>query len=348
MTRWIDGLESAARDALPESVHRYYRQGSADEFSAGEAVAAWRAFRFRPHVLTDVSDVDLSTTVLGTRLPAPIAIAPTSLQRHAHPDGEIEMGRGAAAAETLMAVSSNAGQPFADIATASGPWWVQAYVLQDRGLTRSMLDRAVAAGACAVVLTADTPVVGAKREHGTSVWGVTPDIFLHANEPQSGVPHRALDKATDLRPEIIGWLTEHTGLPVVVKGVLRADDAERAVEHGAAAVWVSNHGGRQLDRSVSTAFALGAVVDAVGDSAEVYVDGGIRDGRDILVALALGARCAFIGRLPLWALAVRGSSGVADLFGVLAEELREAMTIAGQPSALSVDRDLVVIPFAGR
>lgn len=344
MTRWPDGLEMAARETLPEPVHRYFRQGSADEFTSGEAVAAWRALRFRPRVLTDVSNVDLAVSVLGTELPFPIAIAPSSLQRHAHPDGEVAMARGAAAAGTLLAVSSNAGQPFAAIAAEGSPWWVQAYVLRDRGLTTAMLERAVAAGARAVVLTADTPVVGAKREQGASVWGVTPDIFLHANEDQAGVPHASLEKAADLGPEAIAWLAEVTGLPVVVKGVLRADDAQRVVDAGAAAVWVSNHGGRQLDRSISTVAALAPVVDAVGDSAEVYVDGGLRDGRDVLAALALGARCAFLGRLPLWALAVRGPEGVADLFGLLAEELHEAMMIAGQPAAGSVERDLVVHP----
>jgi 4-hydroxymandelate oxidase len=344
MTRWVDGLETAARDVLQEPVHRYYRQGAADEFTSGEAVAAWRAFRFRPHVLTDVSSVDLTTSVLGISLPSPVAIAPSSLQMHAHEDGEVEMARGAAAAGTLLAVSSNAGQPFADISAASGPWWVQAYVLHDRGLTGSMLDRAVEAGARAVVFTADTPVVGAKREQGTSVWGVTPDIFLHANEPQTGVAHEALEKATDLGPGVIEWLHDRTGLPVVVKGVLRPDDARRAVDAGAAAIWVSNHGGRQLDRSVSTASALGAIADEMGDSAEVYVDGGIRDGRDVLTALALGARCAFLGRLPLWALAVRGSAGVAELFATITDELHEAMTIAGAVSATCVDRDLVAGP----
>jgi 4-hydroxymandelate oxidase len=342
MTRWVDGLEAAAREVLSEPVHRYYRQGAADEFTAGEAIAGWRTIRFRPHVLTDVSQVNLETSVLGTALPSPIAIAPTSLQMHAHPDGEIEMGRGAALARTLMCVSSNAGQPFAAIAAASGPWWVQAYVLRDRGLTQTMLARAVAAGATAVVLTADTPVVATKREQGTSVWGVTPDIFLHANEDQEGVPTADLEKATDLTPDVIGWLREVTGLPVVVKGVLRADDALRAVEAGAEAVWVSNHGGRQLDRSIATADALGPVADAVADSAEIYVDGGVRDGRDVLAALALGARCVFLGRLPLWALATRGSVGVAELIATIAGELDESMTIAGVSSVADVSGDLVV------
>jgi 4-hydroxymandelate oxidase len=323
-------------------VHRYYRQGSADEFSAGEAVAAWRALRFRPHILTDVSEIQLGTTVLGTPLPSPIAIAPTSLQMHAHVDGEIEMGRGAALARTLMCVSSNAGQPFAEIAAVSGPWWVQAYVLRNRELTRTMLDRAVTAGAKAVVLTADTAVVAAKREQGTSVWGVTPDIFLHANEDQNGVATVDLEKATDLTPDVIGWLHEVTGLPVVVKGVLRADDARRAVDAGAAAVWVSNHGGRQLDRSIATAHALAPIAEAVGGVAEIYVDGGVRDGRDVLAALALGARCVFLGRLPLWALATRGSAGVAELMSTLADELHESMTIAGVPSVAAATRDLVV------
>jgi 4-hydroxymandelate oxidase len=341
MSRWVDGLEEAARQRLPEPVHRYYRQGAADEFTTGEAVAAWRRYRYRPHVLTDVSAVDLTTAVLGTEIPSPIAIAPTSLQRHAHVDGEIEMGRGAARASTLMCVSSNAGQTFADISAAAGPWWVQAYVLHDRGLTRAMLERAVAAGARAVVLTADTPVVGAKREEGESVWGVTPDVFLHANEDLEGVSHGAIEKAVDLTPEIVGWLGEVTGLPVVVKGVLRGDDAVRVVEAGAAAVWVSNHGGRQLDRSISTARALPAVAAAVGERVEVYVDGGLRDGRDVLTAVALGARCTFVGRPPLWALATDGAAGVELLMATLADELREAMMIAGIGSLTAATSDLL-------
>jgi 4-hydroxymandelate oxidase len=344
MTRWVDGLEEEARQILPPPVHRYYSQGAADEFTVGEAVAAWKALRFRPRVLVDVSSVDVATTALGVELPSPIAIAPSSLQMHAHVDGEVEMGRGAAAARTLMCVSSNSGQPFADIAAASGPWWVQAYVLQDRGLTRAMLDRAVAAGASGVVFTADTPVVAAKREQGDSVWGVTPDVFLHANEELEGVSHTAVEKAADLSPDDIGWLADLTGLPVAVKGVLRADDAKVAVAAGASAVWVSNHGGRQLDRSISTAAALRPVADAVGDSAEVFVDGGIRDGRDVLAALALGARCAFIGRPALWALATRGGQGVVDLLALLTEELVEAMTLVGAASVQSIPEDLVVEP----
>jgi 4-hydroxymandelate oxidase len=342
MTRWADGLEEEARQVLPAAVYRYYSQGSADEFTAGEAVAGWKGLRFRPRILVDVSSVDVATTVLGVELPSPIAIAPSSLQMHAHADGEVEMGRGAAAARTLMCVSSNSGQPFAAIAAASGPWWVQAYVLRDRGLTRAMLERAVAAGARGVVFTADTPVVAAKREQGDSVWGVTPDVFLHANEDIEGVSHTAVEKAADLSPDDIGWLADVTGLPVAVKGVLRADDAKVAVAAGAAAVWVSNHGGRQLDRSVSTAAALRPVAEAVGDSAEVFVDGGIRDGRDVLAAIALGARCAFVGRPALWALATRGAQGVADLLALLTEELVEALTLAGAPSVRDIPDGLVV------
>ena len=258
------------------------------------------------------------------------------------------MGRGAAAAGTLMCVSSNAGQPFADIAAASGPWWVQAYVLHDRGLTQAMLQRAVAAGARGVVFTADTPVVAAKRDQGDSVWGVTPDVFLHANEDVDGVSHTAVEKATDLSPDDIGWLADVTGLPVAVKGVLRADDARVAVAAGASAVWVSNHGGRQLDRSISTAAALGPVAEAVGDGAEVFVDGGIRDGRDVLAALALGADCVFVGRPALWALATRGAQGVADLLALLTEELIEAMMLAGAASVRAIPADLVVGRGHGR
>lgn len=345
---YLADLESSARERLDDAVFDYFRQGAGDEVSAAEAAKAWQRLRFRPHVLRDVSSVTSSTSVLGIPLRSPVAIAPTSLQRHAHPLGEAEMARGVVAAGSLLCVSSNAGVPFGDIAHAGGPalsWWLQAYVLEDRGLTLAMLERAVSAGCSAVVLTVDTPVVAAKPGSGGSVWDVTPADFMHANEDLGGgTRHLDVDKARDLVPADIGWLAETTGLPVVVKGVLRPDDALLAVEAGAAAVWVSNHGGRQLDRSVATAEALPRVADAVGDAAEVYVDGGVRSGRDVLAALALGARAVFVGRPALWALSTGGAGGVRSLLDTLTAELEEAMTLSGCHAVGNVAADLLAGP----
>lgn len=338
----VEALQAAAASLLPEPVYTYFSQGAADGVSASEAVEGWRAWRFRPHVLCDVSETSLDTTLLGTTVAMPLGIAPTSLQRHAHPKGESEMARGAAAAGALLGVSSNAGQPFAMIAEAGGPWWVQAYVLRERRFTEAMLARAVDAGARAVILTVDTPVVGAKRNDCPSVWDITPREFMHANEDLDGADHGGVEKDRDLAPAVIAWLAKLTGLPVVIKGVLRPDDASRAVEAGAAAVWVSNHGGRQLDRSITTAAALRDVVTEVGGRAEVYVDGGVRDGRDVLVALALGARAVFLGRPALWALTVGGSAGVTTLLDEMAAELREALLLCGVRSVSCVERDLLV------
>ncbi len=341
MSDWVDGLEDAARQVLPESVHTYISQGAGEGATAAEAVDAWRALRFRPRVLRDVTTVDLATSLVGTPMSLPVGIAPTTLQRAAHPDGEIAMARGAASSGTLVVVSSNAGYPFAAIAAAGAPWWVQAYVLKDRGITREMLARAVAAGARAVVLTADTPVVAHKAHGATSVWDVVPDDHLHANEDLSGVGHPTLEKATDLSPGIIGWLGEATGLPVVVKGVLRADDARRAVDAGARVVWVSNHGGRQLDRAVSTADALADVVEAVGTIAEVVVDGGLRHGLDVMAALARGAGAVFVARPAVWALATSGAPGVSRLLETLREELTEAMRLVGAADLEGLTPDLL-------
>jgi 4-hydroxymandelate oxidase len=338
------GLERSARERLPEPVYAYYRQGAGDEISAGEAELAWKRLRFRPRVLRDVSSVTTATSLLGTAVPSPVAVAPTSLQRHAHRLGEAEMARGVAAAGALLCVSSNAGLRFAEIADAAGAdmaWWVQAYVLQDRSRTAAMLERAVSAGCRAVVLTVDTPVVGAKPVSGPDVWESTPEEFMHANEDAGVTRHLDVDKARDLVPADIGWLVRLTGLPVVVKGVLRADDALASVAAGASAVWVSNHGGRQLDRSVSTAAALPDVASAVGDSAEVYVDGGVRDGRDVLAALALGARAAFLGRPALWALTTGGAEGVAEMLSAVRAELEEAMTLSGCRDVGEITGDLV-------
>jgi 4-hydroxymandelate oxidase len=321
----LDALEEEARRVLPPATFAYYRQGARDGISAAEAVEAWSRLRFVPRVLTEVREVSTASSVLGTPIPAPLGVAPTSLQRAADPRGEVAMAAACAGSGLPMVVSSNATATFADIAATGVLWWLQAYLPQDRERARPMLDAAVAAGARAIVLTVDTPVVGTKYDAAESVWDATPAAWLRVN---LGAAADA-PKARDLGPADIGWLADVTGLPVVPKGILHPDDARRATDAGAAAIWVSNHGGRQLDRVAATADRLAAVVDAVGDDVEVYVDGGIRSGLTVLAALALGARACFLGRLPLYALATGGEEGVGQMFGALVDELEEALLLAG-------------------
>ncbi|WP_327637907.1 alpha-hydroxy-acid oxidizing protein [Kribbella sp. NBC_00482] len=340
--RWIDTLEGAAAEKLPEAVHRYFRQGSAGGVSVGEATSAWSAYRFRPHVLNDVSTVDLSTTVLGTPVDAPILVAPSTMQRLADPDGELAMARGVSAAKSVLGVSSNAGTTFAELGATGVPWWLQIYVVRNREITVRMLDAAVEAGARAVVLTVDTPVVGRKEDDGETVWDVAqPGQFL-ANLPDGDWTDDDLDKADDLNPDVIGWLAQRTGLPVVVKGVLRGDDAKRCADAGAAGIIVSNHGGRQLDGSIPTARALPEVAEAVaGSNLEVYVDGGIRRGEHVLAALALGARAVFVGRPALWSLTVGSSEGVTRLLTDLGTELDHTLRLVGVSTPSSLTPDLI-------
>jgi 4-hydroxymandelate oxidase len=329
---YADEVEALARTRLPEAVHRYFRQGARDSVSALEAEYAWDAYRLVPRVLRDVSDVRTTVSLLGTEYPSPFAIAPTTMQRAAHPDGEIAMARGAADAGALLVLSSNAGSTFEDVAATGVDWWLQMYVTAERPASKPVLERAVAAGAKAVVLTADTPVVATKFDgDGETVWDLAEPSWLRVNFPPGYDDEPGHEKASDLGPQDVDWLQDVTGLPVVVKGVLNPFDARRCVEAGAAAVWVSNHGGRQLDYAVATADALGAVATEVGDHAEVYVDGGVRCGRHALVAGSLGARAVFVGRPPLFALAAGGSPSVEKLFHELRTELVEALRLAGTP-----------------
>lgn len=348
MIRWLDGLEQRARDIVPEHILEYVLQGAGHSVSATEARAAWSGIRFAPHVLRDVSEVDPSVTLLGQRHDLPWGVAPTTLQRSVHPEGESAMAAACAEAGALMVVSSNAGTRFADIARTGVRWWVQAYLPRDRRLAGTMLERAVSAGAGAVVLTVDTPVVARKvTSSGRSVFAHVPDDQLRANfDPgYDALPGAA--KATDLSPSDLRALRELTGLPVVVKGVLRPDDARRCVEAGAAGVWVSNHGGRQLDRTVPTAEALVGVVAAVAGAAEVYVDGGLSSGLDVLAALGLGADACFLGRLPLLALA-GGTEGVRRMHRELREELVESLRLAGCATLRDTRSVVVRHPPIGR
>lgn len=345
--RFVDGLEQRAAAVLPEEVFRYVRQGARASVSAEEATRAWDAFRFLPQVMRDVTEVSLSTTLLGTAVETPFAVAPTTMQRAAHPDGEVAMARGAAAAGALMVVSSNAGSTFEDIAGTGVDWWLQMYVTAERQTSRPLLDRAVDAGAKAVVLTVDTPVVGTKDDgEGRTVWDVARPDWVRANFPPEHGSAPGDEKATDLGPQDVDWVARSTGLPVVVKGVLRPGDARRCLDAGAGAIWVSNHGGRQLDYAAATADRLGAVVAEVGSRTEVYVDGGVRNARHALAALALGARGVFLGRLPLYGLAVGGVAGVERMFDELGSELTEALTLCGCTSVSAVPGDLLAPPPA--
>lgn len=328
--RWLGSLEERARAVLPPAVLEYILQGARDSVTTAEAVAAWSDIRFRPRVLHDVTHVELSTDLLGTTAEVPWGIAPTALQKAVHPEGEVAMARAAAEAGTVMVVSSNSGTPFADIGATGAHWWLQVYLPEDRTLAEPFLDRAVAAGARAVVITVDTPVVGTKyATPGTGlVWDAVDPSMLRVNFDPGYEQHPGAEKALDLGPHDIGWLADRTGLPVVVKGVLRSEDALRAVQAGAAGVWVSNHGGRQLDRAASTASCLPSVAAAVGDRAQVYVDGGVRSGLDLLAALALGADAVFFGRSPLLALA-EGTAGVARWHAALLAQSVEALRLAG-------------------
>lgn len=329
--QWRDGLEARARELLPEPVFRYLRQGARAGVTAAEAVAAWQELRWVPRVLTDTSTVRTGTTLLGTPVETPVGIAPTTLQRAVDPEGELAVARAAAAEGSLMVVSSNAGTAFAEIGATGVAWWVQCYLPRERSLAAPLLERARQAGAAAVVLTVDTPVVGVKYDgDGPTVWQVTDPALLRVNFDPGYDDHPGSAKALDIGPRDIAWLRETTGLPVVVKGVLDGPGAVRAVEAGAAAVWVSNHGGRQLDATIASATALPDVSAALaGSPAECYVDGGIRTGWHVALAAALGARCCFVGRPALYALADSGEAGVRRLLSQLSSELVETLRLAG-------------------
>lgn len=339
---WIADLQQQSSQLLRDEVFQFFRQGATQGMTTAEAETAWQRLRLRPRVLRDVSTVSTQTTVMGHSFKTPVLVAPTTLQRQAHPDGEAATARACTRSGSLMVVSTNAGTKFTTIQERTSPWWIQAYIFRDRDLTIDMLRKAKSSGASAIVLTVDTPEVGQKHSSASRVWDVIDQDHLLANVDTAGLSDGALDKAADITFRDIAWLREQVGLPVVVKGVIRGDDALSCAEAGAAGIWVSNHGGRQLDLTMPTAVALPDVAEALRNTdAEIYVDGGVRRGEHVLSALAMGARAVFIGRPALWALSVGGEGGVYDLLDGLTQELRHAMTLAGAADLASLTPDLV-------
>lgn len=389
--------QAAAESVLPRSVYDYYAAGADDRTTLAANPAALAAHRLRPRVLVPVGGTSPATTLLGSSLAAPIVIAPTAMQRMAHPEGEAAVARAAAAAGLPMTLSTMATTSLEGVAAAvpggGGVRWFQLYVFRGpaRATTEALVRRAEAAGYTALVLTADAPVYGNREADVRNGFSLPPGLrlanFMGDAPPQDeeGGAEQGADEEggaaaaggggaiadmdasvaggsglaafgdamldADLSTDCIAWLRTLTSLPILVKGVLRADDAAAAMAAGAAGVVVSNHGARQLDGAVTSVMALRGVVEAVKrpppggpPPGVVLVDGGFRRGTDVLKALALGADAVLLGRPVLWALAVGGQAGVAALLGSLIDETRRAMMLAGVPSWDRIPPGLVVLP----
>jgi 4-hydroxymandelate oxidase len=332
-----DAMEAAARERMSAVSYAFYASGSFAETSVVENVAAWSRWYVRPRMGIDVRGISTATTVLDTPLDIPVMLAPCGFNKLAHPDGEFGVARACAEAGTIQVLSTASGIPPEEVAAVSdAPKWFQLYAANEQEVTDERVAKAEDAGFQAIVITVDTPALGIRYQ------GLA-DFEAFVQE---------LTRAEVVAPvltfcERLDWpelerIASRTKLPVVLKGVLHPEDARRAPDHGAAAVIVSNHGGRQMDGSIPPALALPDVVEAADGRVEVYVDGGVRTGVDVLRALALGARAVLVGRPYLWALAIDGENGVRELLARFKAEFTNAMALGGQTDATIVDPSIVV------
>jgi 4-hydroxymandelate oxidase len=341
----LAALEAVARRRLSEAALEYVAGGSWDETTLRENGEAFRRLRFRARVLSGVTAADLSTTILGRPVRTPLGVAPMAQHGFCHPDGEVPAARAAAAAGWTFALSTLATRSLEDVAAATvdlggARRWFQLYVQEDFDLSRSLVERAEAAGYEAIVVTVDLPMVGYRGRdlRGTGLTlrrGNFPNVAL---DDTKTIGRRHPPLTWDLLDTVSGW----TRLPLIVKGILDPDDACLAVAHGAAGVVVSNHGGRQLDRVPASIEALPAVADAVAGSAEVYLDGGVRRGLDVVMALALGARAVFVGRPILYGIAAGGEAGAARAMEIIRMETERAMILLGAQAIRDLGPELLI------
>ena len=336
----LNDYETLAQTRMDPSAWDFYQGGSDDEVTLRANRTAFERIRLRPRMLVDVSNLDLSTTVLGTPVSMPVIVAPTAYHCLAHPDGECATAQGAGMARTLMTASTFSTRSLEEIAkVATGPLWFQLYTYRTPELSEMVVRRAEAAGYRAIVLTADLPRLGNRERDIRNNFTLPPHLQL-ANfagidlDDYIAVPY-------NLTWDSLDWLRTITSLPILVKGILTAEDAQIALDRGVSGIIVSNHGGRQLDTTLTGIEALHEIVEAVAGRCEVYVDGGIRRGTDVLKALALGARAVLVGRPVLWGLAVNGAEGVRHVLELLRAEFELTMALSGRPTLESIDRSLV-------
>jgi isopentenyl diphosphate isomerase/L-lactate dehydrogenase-like FMN-dependent dehydrogenase len=348
----LDDFEPAARAILPQGIYDYIAGGSEDEIALRGNREAFARYRFRFKVLSSADRPDLSSEVLGQRFQMPVHLAPTAIQRMAHPDGEAAAYRAATAAGVAYCLSTLSSLSIEDVAAAAtGPRWFQLYMHRERAISASFVERAVDAGFAAILLTVDLPKTGRRERDIRNVFSL-PDGISYAN--LGGTRTRASTAGLDPFAQDVNaqsnaglnwgdleWLVSKSSLPVIVKGVVRADDARRAVDAGARGILVSNHGGRQLDYAIASLDALPEVVQAVGGDAPVLMDGGIRRGTDVLKALCLGAAGVLIGRPYLYALSVGGADGVQTMLAMMRDEMEVSMSLLGVKSLSELNQDLL-------
>lgn len=344
--------EQLARDKLTRTIFDYFAGGSDDSITLRENSAAYDRIRLRPRILVDVDQRNMATTLLGKTLSSPFIVAPMALAGMAHPDADIAIARGAD--NTPVTISTLSSYSLEEIAEAAqSPLWFQLYVYRDRSITQKLVERAEAAGYQALVVTVDGVVAGNRERDRRNEFKLPENVTLKnlydakldrviALPGESSV---AAYFSSQIDPSFswkdLEWLRSITKLPIILKGILRADDARRAHDHGAAAIVVSNHGGRQLDTVPASIDVLPEIAAEIGNAMPILLDSGIRRGTDVLKALALGANAVMIGRPVMWGLAVDGEEGVRRVLEIIQEELDTAMALCGCPSLNDIDADLI-------
>jgi len=339
----LDEFETLARGTMPPAAYEYVASGAADEHSLRWNRSAFDQIKLRPRVLVDVATLDTSVTLLGRTLPHPILLAPTAYQRAMHPEGEIATVTGAGASGTTMVVSTATTTPITAIAAAAtAPLWFQLYVQSDRAFTQDLVHQVEAAGCQALCVTVDTPTLGVRDRMKRARFELPPGVVApHVYDVSQRLRGILTPEAVTLTWTDIEWLRSIATIPVLLKGILDPDDAERAVASGVDGIIVSNHGARNLDTVPATIEALPGVVERVDGRLPVLVDGGIRRGTDVLKALALGARAVLVGRPCCFGLSVGGAAGVARVVEILLDEFHLAMKLTGRPTIGGIDRGVV-------
>ncbi|MBX6383484.1 MAG: alpha-hydroxy-acid oxidizing protein [Microbispora sp.] len=345
-------FEAVARDRLPPAHYDYFAGGAGDEITVRANEAAYARLALVPRVLRGAGGPRTGTTLLGSRVATPVLVAPTAFHRLADPEGEKATARAAAAAGTIMIMSMAATVAVEDVAAAApdATLWFQLYIQPDMAFTEAVVRRAEAAGCAALVVTVDSPVRGRRDRDVRNGFDDLPEGMRCENLRESDSDNDGDGAAGRVRPIVmspeISWehvdlLRRMTGLPIVLKGVMHPADARLALEHGVSAVYVSNHGGRQLDTVPAAVELLPEIVAAVGGAVPVLVDGGVRRGTDVVKALALGASAVAVGRPVIWGLAADGERGVRRVLGLLREEVEHVLALCGAASVHDLEPGLV-------